>query len=105
MAGWIEGIHGYMEAEDDKTRTACKVLVREIVLDEKANATELLEHTESAQTEWMLESAVGETTFIYGDNFPELLRRKIALMEGREDDEPFVDPDFMWRVPGLNDPK
>jgi hypothetical protein len=105
VAGWIEGVHGYMEAEDDATRTACKALVREIVLDEKANTAELLEHTETAQTEWMLESAVGETTFIYGDNFPGLLRRKIALMEGREDDEPFVDPDFMWRVPGLNDPK
>lgn len=105
VASWIEGVHGYMEAEDEATRTTCKALVRETVLDEKANARELLEHTESAQTEWMLTSAVGETTFIYGDNFADLLRRKIDLMEGREDDEPFVDPDFMWRVPGINYPK
>jgi hypothetical protein len=104
VAAWIEGVHGYMEAEDDATKAACHELVRETVLDEKANAGELLRHTESAQTEWMLTSAVGETTFIYGDNFADLLRRKIELMEGRENDEPFVDPDFMWRVPGINYP-
>jgi len=50
----------------------------------------------------MIRSAVGETTFIYGDNFCELLERKLALMKGREDDEPHVDPNFMWRVPGIN---
>jgi hypothetical protein len=50
----------------------------------------------------MLDSEVGETTFIYGRNFRDLLQRKIELMEGREDDEPYIDPDFMWRVPGIN---
>ncbi|MEX0326176.1 MAG: hypothetical protein AB3N33_08830 [Puniceicoccaceae bacterium] len=105
VAGWIEGVHGYMEAEDEATRTKCRALTREIILDEKDNAMDLLQHVESNGTDWMLASAVGETTFIYGENFPELLRRKIELMEGREDDEPFVDPDFMWRVPGINHPK
>ena len=105
VAGWIEGVHGYIEAEDAATREACRALVKEIVLDEKANAKDLLHHTETAQTPWMLTSAVGETTFIYGDNFAGLLRRKIALMEGREEDEPYIDPDFMWRVPGINYPQ
>jgi hypothetical protein len=45
-------------------------------------------------------SNVGETTFIYGENFGDLLRRKIQLMTGRENDEPYIDPDFMWRVSG-----
>jgi len=102
VAGWIEGVHGYIEATDDDTKSKCRALVREIILDEKANAKDLLLHVESAKTEWMLSSAVGETTFIYGDNIGNLLRKKIALMEGREDDEPYIDPDFMWRVPGIN---
>jgi len=102
IAGWIEGVHGYIEATDKEIKSTCRALTREIVLDEKANAAELLSHVESAQTEWMTTSDVGETTFIYGENFAELLRKKIALMEGREDDEPYIDPDFMWRVPGLN---
>lgn len=105
VASWIEGVHGYIEAEDEATKARCRALVKQTVLDEKANAAALLEHAESARTEWMLTSAVGETTFIYGDNFKDLLRRKIELMEDREDDEPYIDPDFMWRVPGMNYPK
>jgi hypothetical protein len=50
----------------------------------------------------MITSAVGETTFIYYGNIGEHLKRKIELMQGRENDEPYVDPDFQWRVPGLD---
>lgn len=102
IAGWIEGVHGYIEATDDSQRTQTRTLVKETVLDEKTNAADLLAHAESARTRWMIKSAVGETTFIYGGNFTELLRKKIELMEGRENDEPYIDPDFMWRVPGIN---
>lgn len=102
IAAWIEGVHGYMEAGDPNEKHRCRELVRHTVLDEKENARELLLHTRTAETTWMLTSAVGETTFIYGDNFAENLERKIQVMEGREDDEPYVDPNFMWRVPGIN---
>jgi len=43
-------------------------------------------------------SATGETPFIYGENFPELLRRKIALMKKYRRDDPAIDPDYMFRV-------
>ena len=102
VAAWIEGVHGYMEAEDDKETQRCRQLTRDTVLDEKENAKDLLAHVRTAETDWMIHSEVGETTFIYGGNFTELLEKKIALMEGREDDEPYVDPDYMWRVPGIN---
>jgi hypothetical protein len=102
VAGWIEGVHGYIEATDEDVKASCRALTREIILDEKANAADLLQHVDSASTQWMLDSEVGETTFIYGRNFRDLLQRKIELMEGREDDEPYIDPDFMWRVPGIN---
>ncbi|MDQ8187690.1 hypothetical protein [Pelagicoccus sp. SDUM812002] len=102
VAAWVEGVHGYMEATDDKAKADFRELTKLTVLDEKANAAALLEHVRTATTDWMIESAVGETTFIYGSNLEELLEKKIALMEGREEDEPFVDPDYMWRVPGIN---
>ncbi len=102
IAAWIEGVHGYIESSDPVEKDRCKQLVRETILDEKENAQRLLEHVESASTEWMIQSNLGETTFIYGDNIAELIRKKIALMEGRENDEPHVDPDYMWRVPGIN---
>ena len=102
VAAWIEGVHGYIESDDPKEKQRCRDLTRSTVLDEKANAKNFLDHVRSAETDWMIQSEVSETTFIYGDNFAELLEKKISLMEGRENDEPFVDPDYMWRVPGIN---
>jgi hypothetical protein len=102
IAAWIEGVHGYIESEDPEEKKRCQQLVRETVLDEKANAQLLLALVESATTEWMVQSELGETTFIYGDNIADLIRKKIALMEGRENDIPHVDPDYIWRVPGIN---
>ena len=102
IAAWIEGVHGYIESDKPEEKKRCQKLVRETVLDEKANAQLLLAHVESAKTEWMVQSEVGETTFIYGDNIADLIRKKIALMEGRENDTPHVDPDYIWRVPGIN---
>jgi hypothetical protein len=74
-----------------------------MVLDEIENTKDLLHLWETSQTDWMIISGVGETTFIYYKNMGEHLKRKIQLMEGHQDDEPYVDPNFQWRVPGLED--
>jgi hypothetical protein len=47
-------------------------------------------------------SDFGETPFIHGTNFPDLLEKKIALMKRHRGDRPFIDPDYMFRVE--NDP-
>ena len=39
----------------------------------------------------------GKRCTCYGDNFGELLEQKIALMERHMDDEPHIDPGYMWR--------
>jgi hypothetical protein len=77
-------------------------MLRDMVLDEIDNTRELLALWKNSRTTWMILSDVGETTFIYYPNMGEHLERKIQLMQGRENDEPRVDPDFMWRVPGIN---
>jgi hypothetical protein len=49
----------------------------------------------------------GETFNMYGTNLAGLARRKAALMKEHRNDDPRIDPDFMWRLPpdaGL-DPK
>jgi hypothetical protein len=46
----------------------------------------------------MIVSGFGETPFIYGENYPELLEKKIALMKKYGGDEPFIDPGYMFRV-------
>jgi len=72
-----------------------------MVLDEIENTKELLRLWETATTNWMMVSDTGETTFIYYKNLGDLMKKKIALMAGHENDEPYVDPNFQWRVPGF----
>lgn len=101
VTAWIAGVHGYLEATDDAMKKRCRALLRTTVLQDKENTRDLLELWETSPVEWMIVSDVGETTLIYGENFGDHLRRKLELIEGHENDEPFIDPDFQWRVPGL----
>jgi len=48
----------------------------------------------------MVISQVAEISYIYGEKLGELIRKKIALMEKYGDVEPYIDPNFIWRVPG-----
>jgi hypothetical protein len=101
VTAWVAGVHGYLESHDEEKKRKCRAMVKHLVQDEISNATELLKLWENARTQWMLVSDVGETTFIYYyKNFGDLVRRKIELMTGHEDDEPYVDPNYQWRVPG-----
>lgn len=105
VAAWVAGVHGYLETTDKKVKKECKALLKTMVLDEIENAKDLLNLWETSTTNWMIVSGVGETTFIYYKNFGEQVKRKIALMKGHENDEPYVDPNFQWRVPGFTDAK
>ena len=49
----------------------------------------------------MLTSTQGENPYFYAENLGDLLRRRVKLMREHQDDEPYIDPDFMWRVPGI----
>jgi hypothetical protein len=101
VTAWVAGVHGYLESKDPEFRKKCRALLKDMVLDEIANTRELLHLWESSTTNWMMVSEIGETTFIYYKNMGELMKKKIALMQGHENDEPYVDPDFQWRVPGF----
>jgi hypothetical protein len=104
VTAWVAGVHTYLESKDHKTRKQCRRLLHDMVLDEIENTKDLLDLWETSTTNWMIVSDVGETTFIYYHNIGELMKRKIQLMTGHEDDEPYVDPDFQWRVPGFTQP-
>lgn len=102
VAAWIAGVHTYLQTEDADKKAEARQLVHDLVLDELENAKDLLNLWNSAASEFMMVSDVAETTFIYGENFGEKVQRKIELMQGRENDEPYIDPNFMWRVPGYD---
>jgi hypothetical protein len=101
VTAWIAGVHQYLESRDAAVRDRSRKILREMVLDEIDNTKALLSLWETSRTPWIILSEVGETTFIYYKNLGKHLRRKIELMQGHENDEPYVDPDFQWRVPGI----
>ncbi len=98
VAAWIAGVHGYLENSDPEIKAARRQLVKEMVLDEIENTKELLALWESSKVDFMVISNYAETPLIHGPNFGELLKRRIELMTGRENDEPYIDPNFMWRM-------
>ncbi len=98
-AAWVAGVHGCVEAKDPAEKAKRRAQVRAMVDDEIANARDLAALFEGSGTRFMPVDPTGETFNMYGPNLPELVRRKVALMERHRDDEPRIDPDFMWRLP------
>jgi len=105
-AAWIAGVHGYLEAKDQQTKQGKRRLVHDMVLDEIQNTRDLLKLWENSRVDFIPVSTIGETMTIYGENLGELLKKKIELMTGHENDEPYIDPNFMWQMPsGFTVPK
>ena len=103
-ARWISGVHGYLEAQDDSAKSYHRNHLEDMIKDEISNTRKLIEIIESAKTKVMIFSSKGETTFIYyRRNFIDHLKQKVRLMELHIKDVPAVDPDFQWRVPGLEE--
>lgn len=98
-AAWVAGVHGYLEAGDPATKARRRSQARAMVLDEIENTESLLKLWEAGQTSFMPVLPCGEAFYMYGQNFGELLKRKIALMRAHIDDEPRIDKNFLWRMP------
>ena len=99
---WIAGVHGYLQADNDFIKKEYKAVLKEMVLSEIENTKVLLELWNTSDTDFIVISDKGESVHILGENFGEHLQKKIELMQGHENDDPYIDPDYMWRVPGLN---
>lgn len=103
VTAWVAGVHTYLETKENKVKKECRQLLHDMVLDEIENTKDLIDLWETSKTNWMIVSGVGETTFIYYKNIGEMMKRKVQLMTGHENDEPYVDPNFQWRVPGFTE--
>ena len=98
-AVWIYAVHEYLDSADPSRKAESRKLLEDMMEREIHNCRELIRLWKEAPQEWMIVSGAEETPFIHGENFPELLKKKIALMEKHRDDEPYIDPDYMFRVP------
>ena len=95
---WTQSVHGFMKAQNPSARTQYRSMCRAMVDNELENARNLLKLWNESAIDWMPVSRAGESLHIHANNFGEHLQRKIALMERHIDDEPFIDPDYMWRM-------
>ena len=98
VCAWTAHVHGYLDAETDEARDRHHAAARDMVASELENARALLDLWENAESEFMLVSGTGETAFIHGENFGDLLKKKIRLMEAYGDSEPRIDTDIVWRL-------
>jgi hypothetical protein len=95
-AVWIHAVNVYLDAKSDADRELARKQLDEMMDREIENTREWLEIWEYAPVEWMIITGDKETPFIYGGNLPELLRKKIKLMQTYRDAEPFIDREFMF---------
>lgn len=96
---WVAGVYGYLAAgDDDDARARYEADVQAMIDLDLANTADLLDLWETSDTEFILVSDVGETSFVYGDNLSELLRRKISLTEQYRHVPPAIDRDILWRL-------
>ncbi|QYM78689.1 hypothetical protein K0B96_15510 [Horticoccus luteus] len=99
VAAWCSGVYGYLESKTAAQKKAHEKFLQAAIDLEIDNARGLLDHFEHSPTEFMVVSATGENTFIYGKNFGEHLRAKIRLMEKYRHKKPRIDKDILWRAP------
>ncbi len=98
VAAWVAGVYGYLGADDGAQKKAWRDYLEDMMTRDIQNTRDLLELWESSQVNFMVVSKSGETSYIYGENLGDLLRRKIQLTEEYRHVEPRIDPDIMWRV-------
>ncbi|MEX2117633.1 MAG: hypothetical protein WEB37_12175 [Bacteroidota bacterium] len=98
LTAWIEGVHGFLRARTPGEKKRFRKIVLEMVDSEIANTMDLLALWEISPVDFIPISHSDESLHIYGQNFGDLLKKKIALMEQYRTDEPYVDPKYMWRL-------
>lgn len=99
LSAWISGVHGYLQAESESDKQRHLKTVQEMIASELQNTMTLLKLWQTTDVDFMPINSFGETMHDYGLNFGELLEKKIALMQQYGDREPYIDPNFMWRMP------
>jgi hypothetical protein len=100
-AVWIYAVHEYIDTKDLALKKSCRTLLDKMMEREIDNCKEMLDLWLESPVEWIVISGSVETPFIHGKNFGDLLENKIHLMQKHTNDEPRIDPDYMFRLPSL----
>jgi len=105
VCAWCAEVHGWLQARGALARRRHARALQASIDLELANTRGLIDLLETTKAEVIAVDAVGNNTFLYGDDLTELLRRKIRLTERYRHHPPRIPDDIMWRpVPGTEWP-
>lgn len=106
VCAWCANVYGYLESPKAADKRKYEQRLQAAIDDEIANTQDLIELLEADRTEVMVLSNVGNNTFCYGEDLPDLLREKIRLMRKYRHRKPRIDRDILWRpAPNMVWPK
>lgn len=106
VCAWCAHVYGYLESTKAADKKKHEKLLQAAIDEELANTARLVALLETGRTEVMALSAVGNNTFLYGEDLPVLLREKIRLMKKYRNRAPRIDRESLWRpIPGAVWPK
>ncbi len=99
VAAWIVHVHGFLQASESGEKESHEKAVQTLIDNELENTRSLIEFCESCSIHFMPIHERGEWMHDYGPNFVEGLRKKQSLMEAYRANSPYIDPNYMWRLP------
>ncbi|MBP6508894.1 MAG: hypothetical protein KA257_15145, partial [Opitutaceae bacterium] len=106
VAAWCAHVYGYLDSPKAADKKKHEKALQAAIDDELVNTQNLIALLEAGRTEFMALSAIGNNTFCYGEDLPDLLREKIRLMKKYRHHKPRIDQDILWRpIPGAVWPK
>lgn len=98
VAAWVAGVYNYLNATTATDKKRWRAYIDDMIDRELQNAEALLQLWENSEVDFITVSEVGETSYIYGDNLGELIKRKIALMKKYRHVEPRIDKNVLWKI-------
>ena len=106
VAAWCANVYGYLDSTKAAEKRKFEKQLQAAIDAELVNTQNLIDLLEADRTEFMILSAVGNNTFCYGEDLPDLLREKIRLMKKYRHKKPRIDKDILWRpIPGSKWPE
>jgi hypothetical protein len=100
IAVWVDSVYGFMNAVDPEEKQKYKLAMQEMMELEMVNTEEVIGLFKSG-IEFIALTDKGETPLMYGINLPELMVKRIGMMEEHIHDDPYIDHNFMVRMAGM----
>jgi hypothetical protein len=100
IAVWVDSAYGFLNATEPADKLRFKSAMQAMMRTEIANSEELIRLLDSGIT-FIALTDQGETPLMYGINLPELLQKRIGLMEKHIGDDPFIDMNYIERMAGM----